>query len=141
MIAYWYIFFYGSYIINWTFNPFMMGYTESGNFTMKGKTIDSIKYNYPWYLLYLGIFLLFAGFMWLTSWGKSVSNNSGGMLAVLLGLNLAFSLLWLALVVGYGIVKIPIALWKSASYDDMLDFMRHKVAYYDDKLITVVSEK
>jgi hypothetical protein len=69
MVVWWYVFFYGSYIINWTFNPFMMGYTESGNFTKKGKAIDSLKYNLPWYCLYLGIFVVFAGLMFLTKWG------------------------------------------------------------------------
>ena len=111
MIAYWYIFFYGSYIINWTANPFMMGYTESGNFTIKGKSWDSVKYNFPWYVLYIGLFIVFCIVMWLTAWGKTVSSNAGGILAVLLGLNLAFSLLWLALVIGYGMVKIPIQCW------------------------------
>ena len=141
MVVWWYVFFYGSYIINWTFNPFMMGYTESGNFTIKGKSWDSVKYNFPWYVLYIGLFILFCIVMWLTAWGKTVSSNAGGILAVLLGLNLAFSLLWLALVIGYGMVKIPIQCWQSSDYVAKLDFHRHKVAYYDDKLINAVSEK
>ena len=72
MIIWWYVFFYGSYVINWTFNPFMMGFTESGNFTWKGKAMDSIKYNFPWYILYLGVFCVFAGVMYLTAWGRNL---------------------------------------------------------------------
>jgi hypothetical protein len=140
MTIWWYVYFYGSYLINWTFNPFMMGYTDSGSFTIKGKSWDSIRYNFPWYMLYLGFFLVFCGFMYLTAWGRQLTDNGGGVLGVLIGLNLAFGLLWLALIVGYGMVKIPIACWKNSDMESRLDYFCHKVAHYDDQIIKVVSE-
>lgn len=140
MQIWWLVFFYGSLIINWTLNPFMMGYSESGNFTKKGKSFDSLKYNLPWYALYGVLFLAFCAVLYFTAWGKNATSISGGVLAALIGLNLAFSLLWLALVIGYGMVKIPIACWKSSNLENRLDFFRYRAAYYDDKIIRVTSE-
>jgi hypothetical protein len=91
-------------------------------------------------MLYLGFFLVFCGFMYLTAWGRQLTDNGGGVLGVLIGLNLAFGLLWLALIVGYGMVKIPIACWKNSDMESRLDYFCHKVAHYDDQIIKVVSE-
>lgn len=128
MVWWWYIYFYGSYTINWTFNPFMMGYEESGHFTFKGKSYYSFYYNFPWYLLYIGMFAVFMGVLYLTEWGRGIISSGGGALAVLIGLNLTISLLWLAIVIGYGMIRIPIACWKNSDYEHMVNYYRYKVA-------------
>jgi hypothetical protein len=51
---------------------------------------------------------------------------------LLLGLNLAYALLWVAVVIGYGMVKIPMECWQRSNLEAKLDFLRHKVAYFDD---------
>jgi hypothetical protein len=141
MIIWWYVYFYGSYGLNWTLNPFMIGYEESGNFTFKGKAWYAIKYNFPWYMVYLGSFILFMGFLYLTGSGNELLKSGGGYLGVMIGLNLAFSLLWLAGVLGYGVVKIPLATFKYSNLEQRLDYYRYKAAFHDDKLYAVVSEK
>ena len=141
MIVWWLIFFYGSLALNYTLNPFMQGYHESGNFTVLGKSLDSLKINLIWYALYGVLFLIICGILYFTAWGKNATKLSGGLLAALVGLNLAFSLLQLALVIGYGLVKIPIACWKSSNLEKRLDFFRYRAAYYDDKIIEVTAEK
>lgn len=60
---------------------------------------------------------------------------------MLIGLNLTFSLLWLALVIGYGMVRIPISCWKNSNMEHQLSYYRYKVAQCEDELINAVSEK
>ena len=102
----------------------------------------SLRYNLPWYLLYLGIFGIFSWVFCLTAWGKSFTGGSfQGLLGVLIGLNRTFSLLWLALVIGYGIVKIPINCRKNSNMQCQLSYVRCKVAQCEDELIKVVAER
>lgn len=141
MVWWWYIYFYGSYILNWTVNPFMIGYEESGHFTVKGKSWYSFKYNYPYYVVYLAVSLIFGGILLWTKAGADFTSKAGGILAVVIGLNLTFSLLWLAVVIGFGMIKIPIECWKNSDIEHQLNYCRYKVADNEDELIKVVAEK
>lgn len=123
MIIWWYIYFYGSFTLNWTIIPFVIGYLEAGEFTIRGKSWFSIKYNAPWYLAYFVAFLLLLGYLFLTKSGTETLKDGGGVVGVIIGLNISAGLLWLALVVGYGIVKIPISFY---SFSDA----KSKLKYY-----------
>ena len=52
-------------------------------------------------------FGLLCTLLYLTEYGKETLAASGGLTGVIIGLNMTVSLVWLSLVVGYGLVKIP----------------------------------
>ena len=58
LIYIWYVYYWGSFGLNWTILPFTVYYLEAGEFTWRGKAWYSIKRNAPWYALYA---LIFAG--------------------------------------------------------------------------------
>jgi len=104
MTSWWYFYYWSSYFLNWTVLPFVIGYLESGDFTIKGRSLDSLKYNAPYYAGYLVAFAALCAYLYLTKSGEETMKKGGGLVGVIIGLNLAVGLLWLALVLAYGIV-------------------------------------
>jgi hypothetical protein len=69
LIWIWYVYYWGSYILNWTLFPFTVHYLEAGEFTWAGKAWYSVKQNAPWYLLYGVIFGVLCCFLYFTDSG------------------------------------------------------------------------
>lgn len=57
-----------------------------------------------------------------------------GILGCVIGLNLVFGLLSIVLLLGYGLVKIPIAYCRHSSNRRKLSYYQSRVAEYDEKL-------
>lgn len=62
-----------------------------------------------------------------------IASSSSGFIGVLQGLSIAAGLIQMALVLGYGMVKIPIKLWTSSSPADRLGLAKFMIAKYDKK--------
>ena len=131
MVIWWYIFYWGSFFMNWIVIPFSMGYLEAGEFTRAGRSCYSLKYNTPFYLLYVVGFLGLLAFLYWTNYGRSII-QSGSVVGVIIGLNIAAGLILLAVTLGYGIVKIPISLFKYSDYEQRLNYNYYKVGYHED---------
>lgn len=69
LIWIWYVYYWGSFGLNWTILPFTVHYLEAGEFTWQGKTLYSLKKNAPWYCLYLLIFGALCLILYLTDAG------------------------------------------------------------------------
>ena len=118
-----------------------MGYLEAGEFTRAGRSCYSIKYNAPFYLAYvIGFFALLAVLYW-TSWGQSIMGSGFNVIGVVIGLNIATGLLLLAVTLGYGIVKIPISLFKYSDYERRLKYNYYKVGYHEDRILELLYDK
>jgi len=55
-------------------------------------------------------------YLYLTKKGQQILDAGGGLLGVVYGLSIATGLIWLSLVLGWGLVKIPINYYK---YSDL----------------------
>lgn len=63
------------------------------------------------------------------------------MVGVLIGLNIVFSLIWLAISLGYSLVKIPMNFYKEHSLFKRRDMALYKVAKEDEKIVSLLYEK
>ena len=63
------------------------------------------------------------------------------MIGVIIGLNIAGGLLFLAVTLGYGIVKIPISLFKYSDYESRLKYGYYKAGYYEDRILELLYDK
>ena len=66
LIWIWFVYYWGSFVLNWTIFPFTVHYLEAGEFTWSGKAWYSIKKNAPWYLFYGLIFAALCCFLYFT---------------------------------------------------------------------------
>ena len=122
LIMVWIIYYWGSFVLNWTLFPFTVGYLEAGDFKPLGKICYSLKVNAPWYALYLLIFGLLCIFLFFTQQGQETLTAGGGLEGVIIGLTLVGGLIWLSLTLGYGIVKIPVRFYSYSSLSQRLNY-------------------
>lgn len=122
MIIVWQIYYWGSFVLNWTLLPFTVGYIEAGDFRPLGKICTSLKVNAPWYALYGIIFGLICIFLYFTEPGNQYLIAGGGLEGVMIGLTLVGGLIWLSLTLGYGIVKIPIRFYSYSGLTARLQY-------------------
>ena len=127
--------------MNWVVIPFSMGYLEAGDFTKAGRAWYSIKYNTPFYLAYVIGFLGLLAFLYWTKWGQSIMGSGFSVVGTIIGLNIAGGLLLLAVTLGYGIIKIPIQLFKYSSYERRLRYNYYKVGYHEDRILELLYDK
>ena len=95
--------------------PILIGYLEAADFTMKGRIVSAIKYNVPYYACYLVFFVALVCFLYFSKVGQDIIEEGGGLVGVLIGLNITFGLCQLALTLGYGMIRIPVNVLKSFS--------------------------
>ena len=141
IVVWWYIFYWGSFFMNWFVIPFAMGYLEAGEFTRAGKSWYSIKYNTPFYLAYVIGFLGLLAFLYWTEMGKSIMGSGFNVVGVIIGLNIAGGLLLLSVTLGYGIIKIPIQLFKYTNRERRLKYTQFKVGYHEEKILELLYDK
>ena len=63
------------------------------------------------------------------------------MIGVLIGLNIVYCLIWLAVSLGYGLVKIPMNFYREHSLFRRRDLALYEVAKQDEKIVTLLYEK
>ena len=141
LIWIWYVYYWGSFILNWTLFPFTVHYLEAGEFTWSGKAWYSVKQNAPWYLLYGIIFGVLCCFLYFTDSGQKILIQGGGLVGVIIGMTLVGGLIWLSLTLGYGIVKIPIRFYQYSSLQSRLNFYQYRVAKFEDEIHELLFEK
>jgi len=56
-------------------------------------------------------------YLYLSQEGKKMLDDGGGLVGVLMGVNIATGLIWLSLVLGWGLVKIPIYYYKHSDLE------------------------
>ena len=108
---------------------------------MRGRLISSVKQNVPYYALYVILFIALVCFLYLSSVGKDIVEQGGGLVGVLMGVNMTIGLCQLALTLGYGIVKIPMMMFNSMTLQKRYEYAVYKVAQLEDEILEVLYEK
>jgi len=132
LIVVWYIMYWASFFLNWIIIPFLMEYLASGDFTTKEKIVRSIKNNIPMFILYLVLFIIVVIILAVTPSGREALENEG-IVGCVIGLSLVFGLLSIVILLGHGIIQIPISYLKYASNRKKLRYLQYKAAEYDSK--------
>jgi len=121
--------------------PILIGYLEAADFTMRGRIVSAIKYNVPYYICYLVFFIGLVCFLYFSQIGKNIIEEGGGLVGVLMGLNITAGLCQLALTLGYGIVRIPINTFQSHSLNKRYEYAIYKVAQHEDEIMKLLYER
>lgn len=137
----WYFYYWASFVLSLFVLPILIGYLEAADFTVKGRFVSSIRSNLPYYAMYVVLFIALVLFLYLTSVGKEIVQEGGGLVGVLMGINMTMGLCQLALTLGYGIVKIPIKVFQSTSLKSRYKYAVYKVSHHEDQILAILYEK
>lgn len=140
MLSWWKLYYWGSFFLNWTIMPFLIGYLQSGAFTVGGRIARGLRENLQDYCLYSCLFLCLCSYLYLSKRGKQILVEADGLTNVVIGLSIWANLLWLATVVGYGIVRITQQFYKRSSLEKRLKHYQYRTAYYDRQMIELAYE-
>ena len=121
-----------SFILSVLVLPILVGYLEAADFTSRGRICYAVKRNLPYYALYLILFIGFVCFLYLSATGRQIVEEGGGLVGVLMGINMTIGLCQLALTLGYGVVRIPSKTFKSVKVKKRYEYAVYKVAYHED---------
>lgn len=91
--------------------------------------------------MYVVIFVFLVAFLYLSKFGKRVLESGGGLVGVLMGTSMTFGLCVLAITLGYGLVKIPIKVFKASSIKKRYDYAVYKVAHHHEKIMELLHTK
>jgi len=120
--------------------PILIGYLEAADFTTRGRVISSIKYNVPYYAAYLVLFIGLICFLYLSSAGKDIVEQGGGLIGVIMGISMTLGLCQLALTLGYGVVRLPIQSMKSIKLNKRYEYAVYKVSMHEDEILDILYE-
>lgn len=73
--------------------PVLIGYLEAADFTTRGRIITAFKKNIPFYTFYLVMFIGLICFLYFSKVGKDIVEQGGGLIGVLMGINMTIGLL------------------------------------------------
>ena len=65
---------------------------EAADFTVTGRIISALKHNIPLYACYLFLFSVLVSFLYLSQSGQDAIKEGGGLIGVLMGLNITAGL-------------------------------------------------
>jgi hypothetical protein len=95
-------------------------------------------FNVPFFLLYFLSFIFLLGFIFYidSSDGDKGSNilNEQGIFAVAIALSLAFGFLNLVILLGAGLVLIPLHTWVESNLEEKLNRLLFKVSSYEEQI-------
>ena len=72
MVYWWYFYYWTSFALATLVLPTMIGYLQAADFSKRGRFVSALKYNLPYYGLYIILFVAFVLFMYLSSVGKRI---------------------------------------------------------------------
>ena len=72
--------------------PILVGYLEAADFTIRGRLLSAFKYNLPYYAIYLVMGIALVCFLYLSKPGRAIIDEGGGLVGVLMGINMTIGL-------------------------------------------------
>ena len=72
--------------------PILVGYLEAADFTIRGRVLSALKYNLSFYILYLVLGTALVCFLYLSKPGRTIIDEGGGLVGVLMGINMTIGL-------------------------------------------------
>jgi len=123
LVYWWYFYYWASFTLSFLILPVLVSYLESADFTFRGRLCFALKSQIPYYIAYFVAFIGLVCFLYWSDKGRTIVNQGGGLVGVLMGMNITFGLCFLALTLGYGIVKIPIETLKSSKLKKRYEYI------------------
>ncbi|CDW71976.1 UNKNOWN [Stylonychia lemnae] len=130
LVVWWYVIYWAVFLMNWFILPFLIEYLGAADFTVKERIMRSIRNNVPMLVVYLVLFIIVIIILAVTKSGREALENEG-IVGCIIGLSLVFGLLSIVILLGYGLVKIPISYFKFASNYKKLRHYQQKAAEYE----------
>ena len=114
LVYWWYVLYLSGSFLGFFVIPLQQGYVMAGEFSTIERCQSSLKNNVPWFIMYFFGFVIML--LIVHYCGKDENGHSEleekGLLSVAVSLNLAFGFILLMLFLGYGLIRIPVALWQ-----------------------------
>lgn len=131
--------YWATFLLNWIVLPFLMEYLASGDFTPKERFMRALKNNIPILIVYLVLFIVVVIVLAVTESGREALRKylfplnpfSEGIVGCIIGLGLVFGLLSIIVLLGYGLVEIPLQYLKYASTRRCLRYLQYKTADFE----------
>ncbi|PNW77818.1 hypothetical protein CHLRE_10g453100v5 [Chlamydomonas reinhardtii] len=130
----WDVAFWSTQALTWLILPFFQYYADAGDFTVKNKSITSLKENA---ILYGSVAAV--GVVGIAALLISKKMTVDGLMGLGIGLSNAFGLIASIILLGYGLVEIPRNMWK-ADPERQLKWCAHRAGKYAEKVMKATSE-
>lgn len=119
----WRIIYWSSQALTWLILPFMQSFSNSGEFTLKGKIKGALINNAIYYGTYLSLFGVFLIYV-------AVKHSIDGKNLKVIGVTASntWGLFLLIILLGYGLVDVPRSLWNKSNTDLNLKQIYFKLA-------------
>ena len=92
LVFWWYFYYWMSFTLSVFVLPILVGYLEAADFTTRGRLCYALKRNLPYYAIYVVLFIVFVCFLYLSSVGRRIVEEGGGLVGVLMGINMTIGL-------------------------------------------------
>ncbi|CAF0997675.1 unnamed protein product [Rotaria sordida] len=126
----WRIVYWTSQILTWLILPLMQSFCETGEFSIKGKIKYAIKANLIYYGTLLFIFIILIIYV-----ATKVPLNSSNFTATIVAASTTWGLFLLVLMLGYGLVEVPLSIYNHSRTSYMLAHTQFKLAkIYNEKI-------
>ncbi|KAG2435358.1 hypothetical protein HXX76_007431 [Chlamydomonas incerta] len=130
----WDVAFWSTQALTWLILPVFQYYADAGDFTVKNKSITSLKENA---ILYGSVAAV--GVIGIAALLISKKMTMDSLMGVGIGLSNAFGLIARIILLGYGLVEIPRNMWK-ADPERQLKWCAHRAGKYAKKVMKATSE-
>ena len=92
LVFWWYFYYWTSFTLSVMVLPILVGYLEAAEFSKRGRICYAVQRNLPYYAVYLVLFVAFVCFLYLSAIGQEIVEEGGGLVGVLMGINMTISL-------------------------------------------------
>ncbi|CAF4880746.1 unnamed protein product, partial [Rotaria sp. Silwood1] len=129
-VVLWRIVYWTSQVLTWLILPLMQSFCETGEFSIKGKIQYAIKANLIFYGTLLLIFIILIIYV-----ATKVTLNSSNFTATIVAASTTWGLFLLVLMLGYGLVEVPLNIYNHSRTVYMLAHTQFKLAkIYNEKI-------
>ncbi|CAF3744812.1 unnamed protein product [Rotaria socialis] len=128
----WRLVYWTSQVLTWVILPLMQSFCETGEFSIKGKIRYAIKANLIFYGTLLLIFVILVIYV-----ATKVKLNSSNFTATIVAASTTWGLFLLVLMLGYGLVQVPLNIYNHSRTAYMLAHTQFKLAQIFNEKINV----
>jgi len=118
-----------SFFVTWTIIPFQQNLYLSGYFTLRDRSVDSLKANGKFYLIAAVFYIILLVYV-----AALKSLSPGSIPGLAMGLANLWGLLLSILLLGYGLVEVPRKIWRSSDSSIRMDYLLYKTASVHEQL-------
>ncbi len=113
----WRFVFWTTFWLAWVVDPLLQSYHDNGSFSIKGKICGALKQNLYFYITIVG--LVIGVFILISMIETEVDIDT--FIEVLIDLGTIYGMLFILVLLGYGLIAIPKTLWKNSDPANVLE--------------------